>query len=283
MNSKKRIILGIVGILFILGILFYTCYHSWSKATCEEAKTCTICGKTEGKPLGHTWSKATCEEPKECISCGKTEGKPLGHIWSKATCEKPKTCSICGRTEGEVLGHSVSDWKVVEEPTCSQAGKQEGICSRCQNTITESMNKVAHTLGEWEVKTEYIISPQAVVTPGEEVQKCKICQMELNSREYMIEMSTSQRNAVLKAYQEINSWHCGRDYLINEILVSYDGYSVEDATFAVDHMKVDWEQQAISYAKENGRGESKNRLAEMLEYYGFDQNQIAKAIESVGY
>ena len=131
MNSKKQIILGIVGILFILGILFYTCYHSWSKATCEEAKTCTI--------------------------CGKTEGKPLGHIWSKATCEKPKTCSICGRTEGEVLGHSVSDWKVVEEPTCSQAGKQEGICSRCQNTITESMNKVAHTLGEWEVKTEYII------------------------------------------------------------------------------------------------------------------------------
>lgn len=28
--------------------------HEWADATCEEPKTCTKCGKTEGDALGHT-------------------------------------------------------------------------------------------------------------------------------------------------------------------------------------------------------------------------------------
>ena len=67
------------------------------------------------------------------------------------------------------------------------------------------------------------------------------------------------------------------------MLVSYDGYPIEDSTFAVDHMKVDWEEQAILYAKRNGSGESRNQLTETMIHYGFNQEQINKALAAVGY
>lgn len=285
MDKKKRniLIIGIVAATAVIGILFYSFYHNWNDATCETPKTCSICGKTEGEPLGHKWEKATCEEPKTCSVCGKTEGEPLGHKWEKATCEEPKTCSVCKETEGKPLGHEVSEWKVVKEPTCVEEGQKEAVCSRCNQTISESIDKTEHTAGDWEVKTDYVISAQALITPGEEVKKCTVCGKQLESREYTVELSTSQRNAILKAYQKLNSWHCGRDYLINEILVSSEGFPIEDATFAVDHMKVDWEEQAILYAKKDGIGKSEKQLTEDLIYYGFNQDQIKKALSAVGY
>jgi hypothetical protein len=74
-------------------------------ATCETIKTCTVCGATEGEPLGHDWLDAACETPKTCGRCGITEGEPLGHAWLDAACETPKTCAVCGATEGDALGH----------------------------------------------------------------------------------------------------------------------------------------------------------------------------------
>ncbi|WP_276886017.1 hypothetical protein [Allobaculum stercoricanis] len=286
MDKKKKrtiIILSTLAVIVLSGIIFYTSYHKWNEATCETPKTCSICKKTDGEPLGHKWVKATCETPKTCSVCKKTEGEPLGHKWEEATCKTPRTCSVCKKTEGKPLGHEVSKWTTIKESTCSKDGLKEGTCSRCKETVSESLDKVAHTTGDWEVKTNCVISAQAVVTPGEEVQKCKSCGKELNSREYTIELTTSQRNAILKAYERVNSWHCGRDYLINELLVSDDGYPIEDATFAVDHMNVDWKEEAVKYAKENGRGESKNKLTEEMLYYGFNQEQIDKALVAVGY
>ena len=255
-TSTKRIGI-IIATMIVGGVLFYTRYHKWEKATCITPKTCKICGKTEGEALGHTW------EP--------------------ATCEKPKICSACGKTEGEPLGHELSEWKTIEDSTCSKEGIKEAVCRRCNKSIRENIDMLEHTPGEWEVKKNYVISPQALITPGEEVQKCKVCGEELNVREYTIEPSVSQRNAVLKAYSEIQSWHCGRDYLINDILVEIDGFPVEDATFAVDHMKVDWNEQAVLYAKRNGKGESKKNLIDSMSHYGFNQNQIEQGLKAVGY
>lgn len=45
--------------------------HTFKEATCEEPKTCTECGATEGKPLGHT------TEVGECKNCGKMQGKDI--------------------------------------------------------------------------------------------------------------------------------------------------------------------------------------------------------------
>lgn len=96
--------------------------HDYEDATCTQPKICTICGQTEGDPLGHTYDNdcddicnvcgetrivqhqfidATCEEPKTCTACGKQEGQALGHLWVDATFEEAKTCSRCGKIEGD--------------------------------------------------------------------------------------------------------------------------------------------------------------------------------------
>lgn len=82
--------------------------HTWEEATCTKAKTCSVCGLTEGSPLGHDWKEATCTEPKTCKVCGEKEGSSKGHKWEKATCTKPKHCTVCGATEGVAEGHSVN-------------------------------------------------------------------------------------------------------------------------------------------------------------------------------
>lgn len=56
-----------------------------------------------------TWQEATCTTPRTCSVCGKKEGEPLGHIWSewntiKETTEtedgvKERTCSRCEEAE----------------------------------------------------------------------------------------------------------------------------------------------------------------------------------------
>lgn len=51
--------------------------HTWVDATCETAKTCSVCGMTEGEALGHTWVDANYQAPKTCSVCGATEGEPL--------------------------------------------------------------------------------------------------------------------------------------------------------------------------------------------------------------
>lgn len=103
--------------------------HKWVEATYEQAKHCSVCGKTEGQKLVCTkhidknedhvcdncqaalptdcshanWADATCEDPKVCTNCGKVEGEALGHDWAPATALAPKTCKRCNKTEGKPL------------------------------------------------------------------------------------------------------------------------------------------------------------------------------------
>ena len=79
------------------------CKHEWKDATCTDAKTCNLCGITEGEALGHKWVDATCETAKTCSVCQTTEGEAAGHKWEDATTEAPKTCSVCQKTEGEKI------------------------------------------------------------------------------------------------------------------------------------------------------------------------------------
>lgn len=56
MKDKKKTILVIAlvagAIIIISGIGIYFGYHTWDEATCSKPKTCSICGKTEGKHWG---------------------------------------------------------------------------------------------------------------------------------------------------------------------------------------------------------------------------------------
>lgn len=102
------------------------CGHDWEKANCENAKTCSLCGKTQGEPLGHSWKAATCASPKTCETCGATEGGVRGHSWKDATCLDPETCTTCGVTVGDLGGHTWKDANCMAPKTCTTCDLTEG-------------------------------------------------------------------------------------------------------------------------------------------------------------
>ena len=90
--------------------------YSWvivEQATCEnkglKKQICSNCQDVQGtKEIAlakHSYTKATCQAPKTCSVCGNTTGKLGKHSYTKATCQAPKTCSICGSTTGSLANH----------------------------------------------------------------------------------------------------------------------------------------------------------------------------------
>ena len=80
------------------------CDHSWADATCTEAKTCTLCGATEGEAAGHTWKDATCIEPKTCTICAATEGDPADHTYENGA------CTLCQAADPSYPDLTAGDW-----------------------------------------------------------------------------------------------------------------------------------------------------------------------------
>ena len=113
-------------------------------ATCiregEKEYRCTLCGDSYREAVGksshrytsRTVREVTCTEDGEkeltCRDCGrmKTEKLPAtGHQWISANCTQAKHCGNCRLTEGKALGHDY----------------QNGICTRCGNGCTVTMEK----------------------------------------------------------------------------------------------------------------------------------------------
>ena len=85
--------------------------HDWNPATCTAAKTCKICGETEGKLAAHTWTETTAAVSATCEAAGKTA---------------VKTCSVCKKAEGgeeiAALGHDMRLTGLANAPTCDSPG-----------------------------------------------------------------------------------------------------------------------------------------------------------------
>lgn len=125
--------------------------HSFTDADCTQAKTCSVCGTTDGDALGHNYVSGKCdrcgsempgyeEKPAGCTheynlttqtaptctsqgsftytcsKCSDTYTETIaakGHVYSDATCDAPKICRVCDSTAGEALGHSYADGKCI--------------------------------------------------------------------------------------------------------------------------------------------------------------------------
>lgn len=126
---KKRIWIPLVALLVVAaavaaGALVHAgafCDHRWQEANCTAGEICTLCGRTQGTPLGHFWQNADCENPDTCTRCGLTQGEPFCHIWKEADCTQPETCSRCYAAQGTALGH------IWQAATCLTPE----ICTRC--------------------------------------------------------------------------------------------------------------------------------------------------------
>lgn len=97
------------------------------------------------------------------------------------------------------------------------------------------------------------------------------------------EITQGKKNALRKAEEYLNLKAFSRYKLIEQL--EYNGFSVEEAEYAVDHCDVDWEEQAAKKAAEylNMQAFSRERLREQLKYEGFTTTQIEYALKQNGY
>lgn len=67
---RQKNLLVIIVIICSLVMSGCSCNHEWENATCVEPKICTLCGTTDGEPLGHIpgdWKITnTIEQAKQC-------------------------------------------------------------------------------------------------------------------------------------------------------------------------------------------------------------------------
>ncbi len=205
------------------------------------------------------------------------------HKWSAATCTKAKVCTVCGDNEGEPLGHDSTNWKILKEPTCTELGLKESTCNICNAIVKKEIDKSPHIDGSWVVTKDYIVNKEATVTPGVESLCCAVCGEKFKTREYTIELTNGQRNALIKAHRLL-SLHPSYDFLATNLLTTCEGFSIEDAKFAADHCGADWDEQALLHAQDlMNEGKSKKGIIDDLRFYEFTEAQINRAMEQLDY
>lgn len=99
-------------------------------------------------------------------------------------------------------------------------------------------------------------------------------------KEELIE-TLSQKNAVRRAEQYLNIMAFSKSGLIEQL--EFEGFSNQDATYAVNKLNVNWNEQAIKKGKQylDIMAFSKSGLVEQLEFDGFSYNEATYAVNQL--
>lgn len=92
----------------------------------------------------------------------------------------------------------------------------------------------------------------------------------------------SQQNALRHAGQYLGSMAFSRTGLIDQLI--YEEYSIEDSTWAVDRVAVDWNEQAAKHAKQylDSMAFSRQGLLDQLLYEGYTPEQAEYGVSKTG-
>ncbi|MGM7719402.1 Ltp family lipoprotein [Metabacillus sp. Hm71] len=157
-----------------------------------------------------------------------------------------------------------------------------GACSAIfsteeEETITEPVNEPVEEVEapvEETVEEPVVEEPEVVEEPVEEPKE------EVKEEP---QLTLSQQNAIEQAKSYLDYTSFSKKGLIEQL--EYEGFSTEDATFAVDNIEVDWREQAVLTAKSylDYTSFSKQGLIEQLVYEGHSQEDAAYAVTQVGF
>lgn len=92
-----------------------------------------------------------------------------------------------------------------------------------------------------------------------------------------------EKNAVKKAITYLKYSAFSKTGLVKQL--EYEGYTSSESNYAVNHIEVDWNEQAAKKAETYLKYSSFSRkgLIDQLEYEGFTREQAEYGVESVGY
>ena len=105
----------------------------------------------------------------------------------------------------------------------------------------------------------------------------------LTSETSSVDTHTAEQSAALsKALDYLDYTAFSRSGLVDQL--EYEGFSTEDATWAVDNCGADWNQQALQTAKDylDYTAFSYTGLIDQLEYEGFTMEQAAYGVDNCG-
>jgi hypothetical protein len=94
--------------------------------------------------------------------------------------------------------------------------------------------------------------------------------------------TTGQTQAIASATDYLDNMAFSRSGLVDQL--KYEQFSVADATFAVDHIKVDWNKQAAASATDylDTQSFSHGGLVDQLKYEGFTPKQAEYGVTQAG-
>lgn len=103
-----------------------------------------------------------------------------------------------------------------------------------------------------------------------------------NNSQQSSSITTSQKNALSKAQSYLKSSAFSYKGLIEQL--EYEGYSQNDATYAVDNCGANWNDQALKKAKQylSTQAFSYTGLIEQLEFEGFTNEQTLYGVDNCG-
>ncbi|MCT4798177.1 Ltp family lipoprotein [Exiguobacterium profundum] len=130
-----------------------------------------------------------------------------------------------------------------------------------ENTVDEASTVEATTTEE---QTEEVTEPAEVEEPAEPA------------------LSVAQENAIRKAESYLQFSAFSKSGLIDQL--EFEGFSTEEASFAVENIKVDWKEQAADKAQSylDLSGFSRSGLIEQLEFEGFTTEEATYGVDKVG-
>ena len=162
------------------------------------------------------------------------------------------------------LQHQLTDLENANEQLSKINENQKDIIKEYQTQSQETT--VKEDVEEQKVETEQAVE-QKVETPT--VQSSS--------------PTLAQQNALKSAESYLNYTSFSRTGLIKQL--EFEGYSNADATYAVDHVKVNWNEQCAKTAESylNYTSFSRSGLYNQLEFEGFTSEQIEYGLQAVGY
>lgn len=137
--------------------------HNWTPATCTAPKTCSVCGATEGDPLGHTegseWKSDADKHWHVCTvaGCGVViESSKAAHTPDReaATETDPIKCSVCDYIITPALG--MQDY-IVEMPV-SIAVKLTGDKKPAKETFKFEIYDLGYEDTEFEILNDTVVA-----------------------------------------------------------------------------------------------------------------------------
>lgn len=95
-------------------------------------------------------------------------------------------------------------------------------------------------------------------------------------------LTMGQKNALGQANSYLSLMHFSRSGLIDQL--EFEGYTTEDATFAVDNCGADWNEQAAGKAVDylNTSAFSYSGLVDQLEFEGFSTEEATYGVDACG-